>query len=188
MLQDYIDELLRTLVELGISDTAQYAEDFSARYNAMIETGKSEFESIMALGDPVQNAYAIAGVDYTATDRIANHLLDTAKPDAKAEQIKPMSTGEKIFYIIMLAVTVCLDIAYLFITALTGIISFAYLGLAWKKFDGATSTLVFGLAIVGVIIFAIFAFIAAWIIKRTYRFGKDKLFIKKETTTNTEIK
>lgn len=192
MFNDFIEELKKVLIELGVEDIERYVDDFTARFNVLRAAGKSEFESVLALGDPVANAYAIAGRDYSADEQIANNLLnseensgssvDSVSLDKKTVAIavhKPLTNGEKVFYGVLVAIAAVLIIAFVFVTALIGIISIGYVFLAWFDFTGYNRIIVFGFAIAGLFLFAIFAVIAAAIIYKIYRFTADNLIVKK---------
>lgn len=204
MFKDFIDELNNALNALGIDNTERYVEDYTTRYNVLRASGKSEFESVLALGDPVANAHAIAGHSYTADEQIANNLLNERETRINIENDKEsitddcavtnlkkannsMTNGEKIFYTILLIIAVCLTVAFVFVTALVGIISVGYLFLAWFDFSGVNRIIVFGFAIIGIVLFVIFAVIAALIMYKLYRFTADNLINKSIHNTKSHI-
>lgn len=193
MFNDFIEELKKVLNDLGVDDIDRYVEDFTARFNVLRAAGKSEFESVLALGDPVANAYAIAGRDYTADEQIANNLLNSEENGANTNEPitststnfaihKPLTKGEKIFYGVLIAIAAVLILAFVFVTALVGIVSIGYIFLAWFDFIGINRVIVFGFAIAGLLIFTIFAVMAAAIIYKIYRFTADNLIIKQAAT------
>lgn len=203
MFKDFIDELNKALNALGIDNTERYVEDYTTRYNVLRASGKSEFESVLALGDPVANAHAIAGHSYTANEQIANNLLkervtkvnedangsvkDNLTADFVNKANKTMTSGEKVFYTVLLIIAACLTIAFVFVTALIGIISVGYLFLAWFDFSGVNRVIVFGFAIIGIILFVIFAVIAALIMYKLYRFTFDNLNNKPKNSAKSQI-
>lgn len=186
MFNDFLTKLVETLERLNVANIDKYVSDYTARFNALRESNKSEFESVIALGDPVANAYAIAGVDYTAEEQLKNSLGLSEAPTALTENAsttkanepaKPTETaqftvGEKVFYWVFIVIALALEIALYFVTAIAGIVSISYLIIAFMHYSGTTAWAVFGLAFIGLITFVIFSVIATVLLKKVYIFAR----------------
>lgn len=187
MFNDFLTKFIETLKRLNVTDIDKYVSDYTTRFNALRDSNKSEFESVIALGDPVANAYAIAGVDYTAEEQLKNSLglndetsiaTDTDNDVKINESVEPNETiqytvGEKVFYWIFIVITLALEIALYFVTIVAGIVSISYLIIAFMHYSGTTAWAVFGLAFIGLITFLIFSVIATALLKKIYVFAKQ---------------
>lgn len=187
MFNDFLTKFIETLKRLNVTDIDKYVSDYTTRFNALRDSNKSEFESVIALGDPVANAYAIAGVDYTAEEQLKNSLglndetsiaTDTDNDVKINESVEPNETiqytvGEKVFYWIFIVIALALEIALYFVTIVAGIVSISYLIIAFMHYSGATAWAVFGLAFIGLITFLIFSVIATALLKKIYVFTKQ---------------
>lgn len=187
MFNDFLTKFIETLRRLNVTDIDKYVSDYTTRYNALRDSNKSEFESVIALGDPVANAYAIAGVDYTAEEQLKTSLglsdeaLNAAKSDGDivaSESAEPTETiqfsvGEKVFYWVFVVIALALEIALYFVTIVAGIVSISYLIIAFMHYSGTTAWAVFGLAFIGLITFLIFSVIATTLLKKIYVFAKQ---------------
>lgn len=185
MFNDFLTKLTETLTRLNVADIDRYVSDYTSRFNALRESNKSEFESVIALGDPVANAYAIAGVDYSAEEQLSNNLgIDVdksiadnspaesnidVKDDYVAESAQ-FTVGEKVFYWVFVVIALALEIALYFVSIIAGIVSVSYLILAFMQYSGTTAWAVFALAFIGLITFIIFAIIATVLLKKIYVF------------------
>lgn len=187
MFNDFLTKLTETLERLNVSDIDNYVSDYTARFTALRESNKSEFESVIALGDPVANAYAIAGVDYTAEEQLSNNLgvnIDKSIADMPLNgdnnEVKDiddlpapkLTVGEKVFYWVFVVIALALEIALYFVSIIAGIVSVSYLILAFMQYSGTTAWAVFALAFIGLITFIIFAVIATVLLKKIYVFIK----------------
>lgn len=187
MFNDFLTKLTETLERLNVADIDKYVSDYTARFNALRESNKSEFESVIALGDPVANAYAIAGLDYTAEEQLSNNLgIEANKPNTDTpssgdnSEVKDvddlpatkLTVGEKVFYWVFVVIALALEIALYFVTIIAGIVSVSYLIIAFMQYSGTTAWAVFGLALIGLITFIIFAVIATVLLKKIYVFIK----------------
>lgn len=187
MFNDFLTKLTETLERLNVVDIDKYVSDYTARFTALRESNKSEFESVIALGDPIANAYAIAGVDYTAEEQLSNNLgIDADKPTAdllssgdnnEVNDIDDLpdtklTVGEKVFYWVFVVIALALEIALYFVSIITGIVSVSYLIIAFMQYSGTTAWAIFALAFIGLITFIIFAVIATLLLKRIYVFIK----------------
>lgn len=187
MFNDFLTKLTETLERLNVVDIDKYVSDYTARFTALRESNKSEFESVIALGDPIANAYAIAGVDYTAEEQLSNNLgIDADKPTAnllssgdnnEVNDIDDLpdtklTVGEKVFYWVFVVIALALEIALYFVSIITGIVSVSYLIIAFMQYSGTTAWAIFALAFIGLITFIIFAVIATVLLKRIYVFIK----------------
>lgn len=185
MFNDFLTKLTETLERLNVADIDKFVSDYTARFTALRESNKSEFESVIALGDPVANAYAIAGLDYTAEEQLSNNLgIEANKPNADTPSIgdnvkdvddlpaTKLTVGEKVFYWVFVVIALALEIALYFVTIIAGIVSVSYLILAFMQYSGTTAWAVFGLAFIGLITFIIFAVIATVLLKKIYVFIK----------------
>lgn len=187
MFNDFLTKLTETLERLNVADIDKYVSDYTARFTALRESNKSEFESVIALGDPVANAYAIAGLDYTAEEQLSNNLgIKANKPNADMpssgdnSEVKDvddlpatkLTVGEKVFYWVFVVIALALEIALYFVTIIAGIVSVSYLIIAFMQYSGTTAWAVFGLALIGLITFIIFAVIATVLLKKIYVFIK----------------
>lgn len=186
MFNDFLTKLTETLERLNVADIDKYVSDYTARFNALRESNKSEFESVIALGDPVANAFAIAGIDYTAEEQLSNNLgIDADKPITNTSSIENNRTesidiaeapqftvGEKVFYWVFVVIALALEIALYFVTIIAGIVSVSYLIIAFMQYSGTTAWAVFALAFIGLITFVIFAVIATVLLKKIYVFIK----------------
>lgn len=187
MFNDFLTKLTETLERLNVADIDKYVSDYTARFTALRESNKSEFESVIALGDPVANAYAIAGLDYTAEEQLSNNLgIEANKPNADTPPIgdnsevkyvddlpaTKLTVGEKVFYWVFVIIALALEIALYFVTIIAGIVSVSYLIIAFMQYSGTTAWAVFGLAFIGLITFIIFAVIATVLLKKIYVFIK----------------
>lgn len=187
MFNDFLTKLTETLKRLNVADIDKYVSDYTSRFNALRESNKSEFESVIALGDPVANAYAIAGVDYTAEEQLSNNLgidADKSTDDTPTDQdsneaeildnipTTQFTAGEKVFYWVFVVIALALEIALYFVSIIAGIVSVSYLILAFMQYSGTTAWAVFGLAFIGLITFIIFAVIATVLLKKIYVFIK----------------
>lgn len=185
MFNDFLTKLTETLERLNVADIDKYVSDYTARFTALRESNKSEFESVIALGDPVANAYAIAGLDYTAEEQLSNNLgIEANKPNADTPSIgdnsevkdvddlpaTKLTVGEKVFYWVFVIIALALEIALYFVTIIAGIVSVSYLIIAFMQYSGTTAWAVFGLAFIGLITFIIFAIIATVLLKKIYVF------------------
>lgn len=187
MFNDFLTKLTETLERLNVSDIDNYVSDYTARFTALRESNKSEFESVIALGDPVANAYAIAGVDYTAEEQLSNNLgvnIDKSIADMPLSgdnnEVKDiddlpatkLTVGEKVFYWVFVVIALALEIALYFVSIIAGIVSVSYLILAFMQYSGTTAWAIFALAFIGLITFIIFAVIATVLLKKIYVFIK----------------
>lgn len=187
MFNDFLTKLTETLERLNVVDIDKYVSDYTARFTALRESNKSEFESVIALGDPIANAYAIAGVDYTAEEQLSNNLgIDADRPTAdllssgdnnEVNDIDDLpdtklTVGEKVFYWVFVVIALALEIALYFVSIITGIVSVSYLIIAFMQYSGTTAWAIFALAFIGLITFIIFAVIATVLLKRIYVFIK----------------
>lgn len=187
MFNDFLTKLTETLERLNVVDIDKYVSDYTARFTALRESNKSEFESVIALGDPIANAYAIAGVDYTAEEQLSNNLgIDADKPTADLLSIgdnnevndiddlpdTKLTVGEKVFYWVFVVIVLALEIALYFVSIITGIVSVSYLIIAFMQYSGTTAWAIFALAFIGLITFIIFAVIATVLLKKIYVFIK----------------
>lgn len=187
MFNDFLTKLTETLERLNVVDIDKYVSDYTARFTALRESNKSEFESVIALGDPIANAYAIAGVDYTTEEQLSNNLgIDADKPTAdllssgdnnEVNDIDDLpdtklTVGEKVFYWVFVVIALALEIALYFVSIITGIVSVSYLIIAFMQYSGTTAWAIFALAFIGLITFIIFAVIATVLLKRIYVFIK----------------
>lgn len=187
MFNDFLTKLTETLERLNVADIDKYVSDYTARFTALRESNKSEFESVIALGDPVANAYAIAGLDYTAKEQLSNNLgIEANKPNADTpssvvnNEVKDvddlpatkLTVGEKVFYWVFVVIALALEIALYFVTIIAGIVSVSYLILAFMQYSGTTAWAIFALAFIGLITFIIFAVIATVLLKKIYVFIK----------------
>lgn len=187
MFNDFLTKLTETLERLNVVDIDKYVSDYTARFTALRESNKSEFESVIALGDPIANAYAIAGVDYTAEEQLSNNLgIDADKPTAdllssgdnnEVNDIDDLpdtklTVGEKVFYWVFVVIALALEIALYFVSIITGIVSVSYLIIAFMQYSGTTAWAIFALAFIGLITFIIFAVIATVLLKKIYVFIK----------------
>lgn len=187
MFNDFLTKLTETLERLNVADIDKYVSDYTARFTALRESNKSEFESVIALGDPVANAYAIAGLDYTAEEQLSNNLgIEANKPNTDTpssgdnSEVKDvddlpatkLTVGEKVFYWVFVVIALALEIALYFVTIIAGIVSVSYLIIAFMQYSGTTAWAVFGLALIGLITFIIFAVIATVLLKKIYVFIK----------------
>lgn len=186
MFNDFLTKLTETLTRLNVADIDRYVSDYTARYNALRESNKSEFESVIALGDPIANAYAIAGVDYTTEEQLSNTLginadrsiadmpsivsNDEIKNDDTNLQTAQFTVGEKVFYWVFVVIALALEIALYFVSIIAGIVSVSYLIIAFMQYSGTTAWAVFALAFIGLITFIIFAVIATVLLKKIYVF------------------
>lgn len=186
MFNDFLTKLIETLRRLNVTDIDKYVSDYTTRFNALRDSNKSEFESVIALGDPVANAYAIAGVDYTAEEQLKTSLglsdeaLNVAKSDGDivaSESAEPTETiqfsvGEKVFYWVFVIIALALEIALYFVTIVAGIVSISYLIIAFMHYSGTTAWAVFGLSFIGLITFLIFSVIATVLLKKVFVFAR----------------
>lgn len=187
MFNDFLTKLTETLERLNVADIDKYVSDYTARFTALRESNKSEFESVIALGDPVANAYAIAGLDYTAEEQLSNNLgIEANKPNADMpssgdnSEMKDvdnlpatkLTVGEKVFYWVFVVIALALEIALYFVTIIAGIVSVSYLIIAFMQYSGTTAWAIFALAFIGLITFIIFAVIATVLLKKIYVFIK----------------
>lgn len=186
MFNDFLTKLIETLRRLNVTDIDKYVSDYTTRFNALRDSNKSEFESVIALGDPVANAYAIAGVDYTAEEQLKTSLglsdeaLNAAKSDGDivaSESAEPTETiqfsvGEKVFYWVFVIIALALEIALYFVTIVAGIVSISYLIIAFMHYSGTTAWAVFGLSFIGLITFLIFSVIATVLLKKVFVFAR----------------
>lgn len=186
MFNDFLTKFIETLRRLNVTDIDKYVSDYTTRFNALRDSNKSEFESVIALGDPVANAYAIAGVDYTAEEQLKNSLglgdeaLNTAnsnsdiKSNDSADPTEPIqfSVGEKVFYWVFVVIAIALEIALYFVTIVAGIVSISYLVIAFMHYSGTTAWAVFGLSFIGLITFLIFSVIATVLLKKVFVFAR----------------
>lgn len=186
MFNDFLTKLTETLERLNVANIDKYVSDYTARFNALRESNKSEFESVIALGDPVANAYAIAGVDYTAEEQLKNSLglseevlpvtdnisISKTNEPAKPTETAQFTVGEKVFYWVFIVIALALEIALYFVTIVAGIVSISYLIIAFMHYSGATAWAVFGLAFIGLITFLIFSVIATVLLKKVYVFAR----------------
>lgn len=186
MFNDFLTKLIETLRRLNVTDIDKYVSDYTTRFNALRDSNKSEFESVIALGDPVANAYAIAGVDYTAEEQLKTSLglsdeaLNVAKSDGDivaSESAEPTETiqfsvGEKVFYWVFVVIALALEIALYFVTIVAGIVSISYLIIAFMHYSGTTAWAVFGLSFIGLITFLIFSVIATVLLKKVFVFAR----------------
>lgn len=185
MFNDFLTKLTETLERLNVADIDKYVSDYTARFTALRESNKSEFESVIALGDPVANAYAIAGLDYTAEEQLSNNLgIEANKPNADTPSIgdnsevkdvddlpaTKLTVGEKVFYWVFVIIALALEIALYFVTIIAGIVSVSYLIIAFMQYSGTTAWAIFALAFIGLITFIIFAIIATVLLKKIYVF------------------
>lgn len=185
MFNDFLTKLTETLERLNVADIDKYVSDYTARFTALRESNKSEFESVIALGDPVANAYAIAGLDYTAEEQLSNNLgIEANKPNADMPSIgdnsevkdvddlpaTKLTVGEKVFYWVFVIIALALEIALYFVTIIAGIVSVSYLIIAFMQYSGTTAWAIFALAFIGLITFIIFAVIATVLLKKIYVF------------------
>lgn len=185
MFNDFLTKLTETLEQLNVADIDKYVSDYTARFTALRESNKSEFESVIALGDPVANAYAIAGLDYTAEEQLSNNLgIEANKPNADTPSIgdnsevkyvddlpaTKLTVGEKVFYWVFVIIALALEIALYFVTIIAGIVSVSYLIIAFMQYSGTTAWAIFALAFIGLITFIIFAIIATVLLKKIYVF------------------
>lgn len=185
MFNDFLTKLTETLERLNVADIDKYVSDYTARFTALRESNKSEFESVIALGDPVANAYAIAGLDYTAEEQLSNNLgIEANKPNADMpssgdnSEVKDvddlpatkLTVGEKVFYWVFVVIALALEIALYFVTIIAGIVSVSYLIIAFMQYSGTTAWAIFALAFIGLITFIIFAVIATILLKKIYVF------------------
>lgn len=189
MFNDYITKLTETLEQLNVANIDKYVSDYTARFSALRESNKSEFESVIALGDPIANAYAIAGVDYTAEEQLKNslglteanlHVSDINDADSDSNvtnSVAPVehaqfTVGEKVFYWVFIVIALALEIALYFVTIVAGIVSISYLIIAFMHYSGTTAWAVFGLAFIGLITFLIFSVAATVLLKKVYLFAR----------------
>ena len=89
MIEDYIDELTATLKDNDYNDIANAEQIYRNKHNNILNSGVSEFEAIMGLGDPVEEACKLCGKKYTVTDRLTTNKIHTDDDIIKANSDKP---------------------------------------------------------------------------------------------------
>lgn len=75
MIENYLIEINDALISGGMTDNAAILASYREKYDTIIACGKSPFEAVLALGDPVEAASQYTGVVYTAEDSLAKSML-----------------------------------------------------------------------------------------------------------------
>ena len=89
MIEDFIHELTEQLKANNYNDIMGAEKAFRDKYKNILNSGVSEFEAIMSLGDPNEEACKLSGKNYTVTDRLSTNKIHTNDDILKSNSDKP---------------------------------------------------------------------------------------------------
>lgn len=178
MFNEFIEQLKSQLTELKYTDIDNVIAEVTAKYNNLIENGESEESAVAELGDPIKLAYDISGKDMYKADKKASK--DTSS-DPKT--MTGVYLNDAMYFGLGLTLSVLGTIAMAFVSALCGVAGGIYCYKAWADpifTTVASQTYAFIMAICGLIMFGLGAFLTYVIIKKLIKGTKKYLTERKD--------
>lgn len=160
MYDKFMSELSEALERENISDKESVLEAYKDKYDKLVAAGKSEFEAIMALGEPAEIACNIAGRRSSTLQKLERNLIrpdeSAAETNLGGEKVEepavwspeqdsktPTKLGVYLGDIFYLAPSLIISafgiIATAFVGALIGAAGCKYLVKAWTQFTALSS-------------------------------------------------
>lgn len=166
MFDDFLKELKLALQAQNIYYVQPILNEYTKKFEMLQASGKSEFECVIALGDPDEIAHTLVGQDYTVQDKIERNMIDgNVSPSAKSTDKEPTTPAKlptkggiictDIFYMTPITIVAALGIiALAFLSALVGFAGASYCIMAWTTFSVLKEQIFcFVIALCGVLMF-----------------------------------
>lgn len=96
MYEKFMQELKDALARHNIESPDDVIAAYKEKYDKLISIGKSEFEAIMALGEPEEIACNIQGKRSSTLQKLERNLIVGATPKESKEQ-EPIDTTEELW-------------------------------------------------------------------------------------------
>lgn len=199
MYEKFMQELKDALARHNIESPDDVIAAYKEKYDKLISIGKSEFEAIMALGEPEEIACNIQGKRSSTLQKLERNLIVGATPKEPQKQepadateelwspekdkkvpTKPMIYLTDIVYLLpSLLISAFGIIATAFVGALIGAAGCKYIVVAWTQFQTIGSKITaFVLALCAIAMCAGALYLCYWLGKVIYKGVKDYLKIR----------
>lgn len=146
MFDEFIKELRKALIQNNVENIDIILADYEEKYNKLIDSGKSEFESVIALGDIEEILCSVTGKEYTAEDRLNNNIPKDCDNIIDKKDMPKSVTGvyltDAFYYTPAVLISAFGILATAFISVLAAIIGIKYAIFSWIEFDKVSTQVI----------------------------------------------